>query len=189
MLPTADVDALVSGHHADPFSVLGMHTDPSGALWLRAMLPGAVEVAVHEVAPDSAEGKLVAALKLRHDSGLWEGKLARRKNRFDYRLQIKWADGSAGRYADAYAFGTLIPDDDLHFFGEGSHLRPFTMLGAHPMRANEVDGVRFSVWAPNARRVSVVGDFNGWDGRRHAMRLRHGEIGRASCRERVLMPV
>ena len=178
MLTTADVNALVSGRHTDPFSVLGMHSDSndtSGALWMRAMLPGAAEVAVFDAV---GEGKLVAALKLRHTDGLWEGKLARRKNRFDYRLQIKWADGSegptVGRYADAYAFAAMIPDDDLHFFGEGSHLRPFTMLGAHPMRANEVDGVRFGVWAPNAKRVSVVGDFNGWDGRRHPMRLRHG---------------
>ncbi len=195
MLPSADVEALVLGQHAEPFSVLGMHPDSSGALWLHAMLPGAVEVSVYDVnSVNNSHGKLVAALQLRHPDGLWEGKLARRKDRFDYRLHVKWADGAGGReqgknggqnlgqnvgqndnfYADAYAFGALIPADDLHFFGEGSHLRPFTMLGAHPMRVSHVDGVRFSVWAPNAKRVSVVGDFNGWDGRRHAMRLHHG---------------
>ena len=100
--------------------------------------------------------------------------MPRRKNRFDYRLNVRWDDGSEGRYADAYAFGALISDADLHYYGEGSHLRPFTMLGAHPMRVGEVDGVRFGVWAPNARRVSVVGDFNAWDGRRHMMRSRGG---------------
>jgi 1,4-alpha-glucan branching enzyme len=171
MLAPIDVEALVQTRHANPFAALGMHADANGALWVRAMLPGAQQVVVHEA---SGSGRRVAKLELRHDAGLWEGQLPQRKNRFDYRLQVRWADGSEGRYADAYSFGTLIPDDDLHFFGEGSHLRPFTMLGAHPMSAGGVDGVRFGVWAPNARRVSVVGDFNGWDGRRHAMRLRHG---------------
>jgi 1,4-alpha-glucan branching enzyme len=82
--------------------------------------------------------------------------------------------GEEGTYADAYAFGPLIAEDDLHFFGEGTHLRPYTFLGAHPMPVNEVEGTRFAVWAPNASRVSVVGDFNAWDGRRHAMRSRGG---------------
>ena len=171
MLANSDVQALVQTRHPDPFAVLGMHADDAGGLWVRAMLPGAQEVAAHEAA---GNGRRVAKLAQRDAGGLWEGLLPRRRNRFDYRLQVRWADGSEGRYADAYSFGTLIPDDDLHFFGEGSHLRPFTMLGAHPMSAGGVAGVRFGVWAPNARRVSVVGDFNGWDGRRHAMRLRHG---------------
>ena len=171
MLTPAEVQALVQGRHADPFALLGLHADTAGALWLRALLPGAVEVAVHEAKP---HGRRVAALLQRHPAGLWEGKIPRRRKRFDYRLQVRWQEGSQGRYADAYAFGPLIPDADLHYFGEGSHLRPFTMLGAHAMAAGGVDGVRFAVWAPNARRVSVVGDFNAWDGRRHAMRLRHG---------------
>ena len=75
---------------------------------------------------------------------------------------------------DADAFGPLVGDDDLHYFGEGTHLRPYTFLGAHPLRAQGVDGVRFAVWAPNAAAVSVVGDFNAWDGARHPMRSRGG---------------
>ncbi|MDH5331052.1 MAG: 1,4-alpha-glucan branching protein GlgB, partial [Aquincola sp.] len=93
---------------------------------------------------------------------------------FDYRLRVQWANGNAGTYADAYAFASQIADDDLHYFGEGSHLRPYTFLGAHPNMVDGVAGVRFSVWAPNAQRVSVVGDFNAWDGRRHPMRSRGG---------------
>ena len=170
MLSAADLDALVSGRHGDPFVVLGLHADAQGLLWLRAMLPGAAAVAVL----DAKTGKRVARLALRDEGGLWEASIPRRKNRFDYRLQVQWTAGGEGSYADAYAYNALIPDADLHFFGEGSHLRPFTMLGAHAMSIGDVDGVRFAVWAPNAMRVSVIGDFNAWDGRRHPMRWRGG---------------
>ncbi len=175
-LPDAEVEALVHAQHGDPFAVLGLHADASGALWIRAMLPQAAEVALLDAqgADDARMSRRIVTLKKRHPAGLWEAKVPRRKLRFDYRLQIRWDDGAHGSYADAYAFGTLIADADLHYFGEGSHLRPFTFLGAHPMRVGDVNGVRFTVWAPNARRVSVVGDFNAWDGRRHAMRVRHG---------------
>jgi 1,4-alpha-glucan branching enzyme len=170
MLSDDDVDALVQARHGDPFAVLGLHADPQGTLWVRAMLPGATAVSVL----DASKDRRLAALSLRHADGLWEGSIPRRRNRFEYRLQIRWADGHEQTCADPYSFGPVISDDDLHYFGEGSHLRPFTMLGAHPMSIGGVDGVRFGVWAPNARRVSVVGDFNGWDGRRHPMRLRLG---------------
>jgi 1,4-alpha-glucan branching enzyme len=176
MLSDADVQALVDARHGDPFSRLGLHADADGALWIRALLPRATDVVLHE-APHvggAVKGRRIVALELRHAEGLWEARVPRRKNRFDYRLAVRWDDGSEGRYADAYAFGPLIGDADLHYFGEGSHLRPFTMLGAHPSRVGEVDGVRFALWAPNARRVSVVGDFNAWDGRRHMMRSRGG---------------
>lgn len=169
MLADADVHALVNAAHGDPFAVLGQHVDAQGALWVRAMLPGARAV----VACD-AQGRKVADLALRDAAGLWEGLLPRRRQRFDHRLRVTWADGHTGLYADAYSHGPLLSDDELHYLGEGSHLRPYESLGAHPMALGGVDGVRFAVWAPNARRVSVVGSFNGWDGRRHPMRLRHG---------------
>ncbi len=174
-LPDADVQALVGARHADPFAVLGLHADATGALWVRAILPQAAEVALCSADTSSTEpAPRIVALKKRHAAGFWEAKVPRRKQRFDYRLQIRWDDGHTGTYADAYSFGTLIGEADLYYFGEGSHLRPFTFLGAHPLRVNHVDGVRFAVWAPNARRVSVVGDFNAWDGRRHPMRVHHG---------------
>jgi 1,4-alpha-glucan branching enzyme len=175
MLSDTDVDALVRARHADPFGVLGLHRAGDGSLWLRAMLPGADTVAVREA---GHTGRHVATLGLRHPAGLWEGLVPRRRNRFEYRLHIQWVDGHSSQLADAYSFGTLIADDDLHFLGEGTHLRPFEILGAHRITLGEdeqaVSGVRFAVWAPNARRVSVVGDFNGWDGRRHPMRQRGG---------------
>lgn len=170
MLAEADVAALVAAAHPDPFAALGLHADANGKLWLRAMLPGAARVTVL----DAASGKRAAELALRDPAGLWEGGIARRRKRFDYRLLVQWQDGGEGQYADAYAYGPLVSEDDLHFFGEGTHLRPHTFLGAHPVSVGAVSGVRFAVWAPNARRVSVVGDFNGWDGRRHPMRSRGG---------------
>ncbi|WP_088278939.1 1,4-alpha-glucan branching protein GlgB [Ideonella sp. A 288] len=174
MLSDADLHALLDARHGDPFSVLGLHADVDGALWVRALLPGATAVVVH----DAATGRRIAPLALRDGRGLFEGKLPRRRQRFDYRLQVAWADGHEGRYADAYAFGPLIADADLHYLGEGTHLRPFEVMGALPCTLGEgvhaVAGVRFAVWAPNARRVSVVGGFNGWDGRRHPMRSRGG---------------
>jgi len=174
MLSDAEVDALLGARCGDPFALLGLHADAEGTLWLRALLPGAGAVAVHEAAVGAEPGKRVATLALRHADGLWEGPIPRRKKRFDYRLHITWSDGREQTLADAFAYGAQIPDADLHYFGEGSHLRPFTMLGAHELQLGEVAGVRFAVWAPNARRVSVVGSFNGWDGRRHPMRLHHG---------------
>ena len=93
--------------------------------------------------------------------------------RFDYRLRVQWANGHVGEYADAYAFGPQLSDDAIWSLAQGEHPQPHHLLGAHPLRIDGVDGVRFAVWAPNARRVSVVGSFNDWDGRRHPMRLRH----------------
>ena len=176
MLSDNEVHALLQARHSDPFASLGLHADAQGALWIRALLPRATEVVLHESehGGGAVKGRRVVALEQRHPDGLWEAKVPRRKKRFDYRLNIRWDDGSEGRYADAYSFGTLIDDADLHFFGEGSHLRPFMMLGAHPMHVGAVDGVRFALWAPNAQRASVVGDFNAWDGRRHMMRSRGG---------------
>jgi len=170
MLQAADVAALVEARHGDPFAVLGLHAAAAGKLWVRAMLPGAASVRVL----DAGTGKRVAELSLRDAGGLWEAPIQRRKTRFDYRLAVQWAHGDEGVYADAYAFGALIADADLHFFGEGTHLRPYTFLGAHAMAVGDMDGVRFAVWAPNASRVSVIGDFNAWDGRRHPMRSRGG---------------
>ncbi len=170
MLADADVIALIEARHADPFSVLGLHADADGTLWVRALLPGAQAVAVL----DRKTARRVATLDLRHPDGLFEGAVPRRRNRFDYWLQVTWGDGGEGRYADAYAYPPLIDDTEIYYLGEGSHLRPYTVLGAHALEVDGVAGVRFALWAPNARRVSVVGDFNQWDGRRHPMRLRLG---------------
>jgi 1,4-alpha-glucan branching enzyme len=169
VISESDIEALIHGMHADPFSVLGLHADENGKWWLRAFLPGAISVSVM----DTDGKKTIANLALRHADGLFEACIPRRRKAFDYRLQIQWENNQQGIYADAYAFGPQLSDEQLHALRDGSHLQPYTLLGAHVITQNAIDGTRFTVWAPNAKRVSVVGSFNAWDGRRHAMRLRH----------------
>jgi 1,4-alpha-glucan branching enzyme len=179
MLDGAEVAALLAAHHADPFAALGMHADATGKLWVRALLPGAESVELL----DAASGKTLTNLLLRDDNAFFEARVPLRRKPFDYRLKVRWRNGRQGglsegtllegTYADAYAFGPQIDEADLAAFRDGREMRPQRFLGAHPRTIGGVDGVRFAVWAPNARRVSVVGDFNAWDGRRHPMRLRH----------------
>ncbi len=168
MLAQGDIAALLDARHADPFAVLGLHADADGKLWLRALLPGAESVEVL----DAANGRALTDL-LHHRDGFFEARVPLRRKRFDYRLRVRWQSGETGTYCDAYAFGPQLDEDQLADFRDGRELRPHAFLGAHPCAIAGIDGVRFAVWAPNARRVSVVGDFNGWDGRRHPMRLRH----------------
>jgi 1,4-alpha-glucan branching enzyme len=163
-LPEHEAAALVAGTHADPFSVLGVHG--SGAsLIARCVIEGAETVDVFTVLEKPA-GSLSAGSV----PGLFEGRLTVRK-----RQPVKYRARNAGGewwVADPYSFGPVLGPMDDYYIAEGSHLRLFDKLGAHPIRHEGADGVHFAVWAPNARRVSVVGDFNGWDGRRHVMRLR-----------------
>ncbi len=165
MLDDQDVQRICQGRHADPFGVLGPHVRADGSTWLAAFLPGAAQVVA--VAPGS--GEWLAALQPRDAAGLFEAALP---GRVDYRLQVIWADGHSALLDDPYRFGPVLGEIDAWLLGEGSHLRPFEILGATPRLHEGVAGCSFAVWAPNALRVSVVGDFNHWDGRRHPMRLR-----------------
>jgi len=163
-LDDAVIEAIVAGRHGDPFAVLGVHED-DGRLVARAFIDGADEVAAFTLA-----GKAAGTLERRHPGGFFEGKLRIRK-RQPLELRAR-NDIGAWSFADPYTFGPVLGPMDDYFIGEGSHLRLFDKLGAHPMRHEGADGVHFAVWAPNASRVSVVGDFNASDGRRHVMRLR-----------------
>ena len=166
---TADaIHAIVTGEHGDPFAVLGPHRDRDGALTVRAFVPGARAVAVSGGDNGTAWSEPLAA---RDPAGLWEGRLPAAVDARGYRLRITEADGRVSTVDDPYRFPATLSDFDLYLIGEGTHYRVHDKLGAHHAVLDGVAGVVFAVWAPNARRVSVVGDWNGWDGRVHAMRL------------------
>lgn len=160
-----DIEALISAQHRDPFAVLGPHPDGLGGQVIRAFLPGALSVKV--VARDSDE--VLGSLHGTDVAGLYAAHFDHTQ---PYRLRINWA-GAEQTSEDPYSFGPLLGEMDLYLFAEGNHRDLSSCLGAQVMSVDGVPGVRFAVWAPNARRVSVVGDFNIWDGRRHPMRLRH----------------
>ncbi|MDR3372175.1 MAG: 1,4-alpha-glucan branching protein GlgB [Ancalomicrobiaceae bacterium] len=161
----ADVALIVAARHKDPFSLLGPHAI-AGGLVIRAFVPGAKTL---EVIPDSAAPSL--GLTRIDDAGLFEGVLKGAALPFSYRLRAT-NSGGVWELRDAYAFGPVLGEVDDYLLIEGTHRTLYERLGAHPMRHEGVDGVAFAVWAPNATRVSVVGDFNGWDGRPHQMRKR-----------------
>ncbi|AUG99102.1 1,4-alpha-glucan branching enzyme [Prodigiosinella confusarubida] len=160
------IDLLFSGHYADPFAVLGMHETANG-LEVRALLPDASDV--HVV--DARNGHNVGQLICQDERGFFSAVIPRRKKRFSYRLSVIWRKETY-LIDDPYRFGPLLQDLDIWLLAEGRHLRPFERMGVHPETLDGVEGMRFAVWAPNAQRVSVVGNFNFWDGRRHPMRLR-----------------
>jgi 1,4-alpha-glucan branching enzyme len=157
--------AICEGRHGDPFAVLGPHGTQGDGPWVRCYLPHAREVLVVSgakawpLAPRAAEGF----------AGLFEGPTHARG---PYQLRVRWDGGGDSLLEDPYRFGTVLGEMDVWLLAEGTHLRPFEMLGATPRTMDGVAGTSFAVWAPNASRVSVVGDFNHWDGRRHPMRLR-----------------
>ncbi|KQR75929.1 1,4-alpha-glucan branching protein GlgB [Rhizobium sp. Leaf341] len=159
-----EVAAFIEGTHTNPFASLGPHMVGKDVV-VRCFLPGATHVSV-----ETLSGKDLGALALRHDAGFFEGMVGLRKAQ-PLRYRAENAGGS-WTVTDPYSFGPVLGPMDDYYIREGSHLRLFDKLGAHPVRHEGADGFHFAVWAPNARRVSVVGAFNAWDGRRHVMRLR-----------------
>ncbi|WP_306224346.1 1,4-alpha-glucan branching protein GlgB [Bosea beijingensis] len=162
-LDGATAGALQSGRLQDPFAILGPHQGPRGR-FLRVFVPGANSVAVET-------GAGTVRLRAAEPVGLFVGDI----EAGSYRLRISWPGGEQVT-EDPYGFGPLLGDLDLHLIGEGRHFELARALGANLDERDGVPGVRFAVWAPNAARVSVVGQFNAWDGRRHMMR-RRGESG------------
>ncbi|WP_147107079.1 1,4-alpha-glucan branching protein GlgB [Tateyamaria sp. syn59] len=160
-----DVDALLEARHDRPFDVLGVHKTGRAA-WCVALVPDAAEVVAvvgrKSIPLDRVEGPLFA------------GQVPNSK--FAHSLKARFSDGAEWSFYDPYRFGPVLTDVDQYLIGEGSHRQLWQALGAHVTELDGVAGTHFAVWAPNAVRVSVVGDFNVWDGRRHPMR-RMGETG------------
>ena len=166
-----DAAAIVSGTHPDPFSVLGLHRKADN--WVvSAFIPGAEFI---DVVAAKSSRKMATLSPVANAEGLFAGLAGRRKKPFAYRLRISNSVHNWTTH-DPYRFGPVLGELDEHLIGEGTHRRLWDILGAHVITHEGVEGTHFAVWAPNASRVSVVADCNGWDGRRHVMR-RRGQTG------------
>ncbi len=160
----AEVARVVQLRHPEPHAVLGIHPDGDGVI-IRALRPDAEKVIV---LPDEGGG---AQVPMTHrQGGVWEARVNGRKEVFTYRLEVHYPHNRVFTLRDPYAFLPTLGELDLHLIGEGRHERLWEKLGARPIHHGGQGGVAFSVWAPTADGVSVVGDFNGWDGRLHPMR-------------------
>lgn len=160
----SNFERIAQARHSDPFAVLGRHM-ADGRVVVRAYLPSASEVTL-------AEGNQPMHRLSESDLFEWEGTIESLPER--YRLIWRDADHREHIAYDPYSFPPQLSDFDLHLFGEGKHWHAYRFMGAHPHEVDGVTGTLFAVWAPNAERVSVVGEFNQWDGRRHPMRSRGG---------------
>ena len=166
-----EVEAIVGGYHGDPFRILGPHavnSRSSSSEWeIRAFLPQAQSV---EVLYNGA----VEPMKNLESQGVFRARIVCDPR--PYRLRLKLWNGDCVEQEDPYCFPPLLTDFELHLHGEGTHYEAYNTFGAHLMEYEGVEGVRFAVWAPNAETVSVIGEFNEWDTRRHPMRQRDGGV-------------
>ena len=158
-----EVDALVQGIHNNPHHILGMH-ECIDDLYINAYLPGAKVVNAIEVST-----KKKYTLVSERVPGFFSV-VIKDKKPFEYKLNVRFDNGDEVTYFDPYVFEPVIDPIDISLCNEGKHYSIYGKMGAHPMTVDGVEGVLFAVWAPNADRVSVVGNFNNWDGRRHPMR-------------------
>jgi len=161
--PREAIAALLTGGHDDPFSLLGVFPAPRGS-FARTWIPGADSAQAY-----SLDGAILGMLTRVNDAGLFEGKLKRKAQPVRYKAR---GGGAEWWVTDAYSFGPVLGPVDDFLMNQGSHLRLFDKLGAHHIEHEGASGVHFALWAPNARRVSIVGPFNDWDSRRHVMRKR-----------------
>ena len=177
-----EIDALVSGAHQNPHRILGLHETDSGAV-VRTYRPDAERMEVVLDSGDSVVGERIA------DAGIFEAHLEKPVAATDYRLRVTYPHGNSFDLRDPYAFWPTLGDIDLHLAGEGRHEELWRRMGARVITVDGVSGTAFAVWAPNAKGLRVVGDFNSWDGRLHPMRLLGGgiwelfvpEIGDGTC--------
>src|SRR5580704_1213469 len=171
MTQLENVGRLVAGRHENPFEVLGPHEVVEGgrrAVAVRAFLPHSTQAWVIDPAHQGA----ARPMRRIHPAGLYEAICPLADNRTTDRYQLQFADerGNRATMHDPYSFPQLLSEYDLFLLNEGTHWKSYEKLGAQLRTIDGIDGVNFAVWAPNATSVSLVGDFNQWDGRRHPMR-------------------
>jgi 1,4-alpha-glucan branching enzyme len=160
---SSDLEQLVRREHSDPHQVLGAHATPGGVV-VRALRPAA-----HSITLLLKDGT-TAALEPIHPGGVFEGEIDGASLPLRYRLRVDYGPAGTFEIQDPYAFTPTLGELDIHLIGEGRHERLYELLGSHITEHDGVAGTAFAVWAPAARAVSVVGDFNSWDGRLHPMR-------------------
>jgi 1,4-alpha-glucan branching enzyme len=168
------INALLGGRNADPFGLLGPHPVPGG--WaIRFLIPWAAEASIVLKNPAHSPAKIADAVKIRPEGFFevtWPSDQPNAPEPTSYRIQGRTHHGETFEIFDPYAFPFLLTDFDLHLMSEGRHYDTYEKLGAHLHTVAGVAGTHFAVWAPGARRVSVVGTMNGWDGRVHPLRPR-----------------
>jgi 1,4-alpha-glucan branching enzyme len=168
--PLEEIESILKAEHQDPFHILGAHVaewEDKPVVAIRCFLPGAEQVWVLR---DSG----VFLSQRIHEDGFFEAVFPNETQIFRYRLRARYGEDNEPEFEDPYRFSPVLSDFDLYLLGEGKHYKSYEKLGAHVMELEGIPGVAFAVWAPNARRVSVVGNFNNWDGHRHPMRVRGG---------------
>jgi 1,4-alpha-glucan branching enzyme len=162
-----DVARICNGEHHDPFSVLGLHVSAQEQQSIRAYLPGALSVE----AIRCGSGEVIAKLNQVHGTSFFYADLEALLKE-PYQFNVSWGQGTTSVIHDPYRFPAILSELDVWLLKEGTHLRPYEVLGANQATIEGVTGIRFAVWAPNASRVSVVGNFNAWNGSQHPMRCR-----------------
>ena len=165
-----DVVKVINTESHDPYSVLGLHpvkSEQAGEqhFAVRVFFPNAKSVNII-ILHDGSTYKM----KKLHENGFFEVIIKDKKELFAYKIEVMDFAGKTFQTYDPYCFLPVLTDFDLHLFKEGNHHKIFEKLGAHIMTINSITGTLFAVWAPCAKRVSVIGDFNQWDGRSHQMR-------------------
>jgi 1,4-alpha-glucan branching enzyme len=162
-LPPDELNSFLSGTHSDPFRILGPHR-MGDDLAIRVFRPDARKIDIVQNGQKPIEAEKI------HRDGFFQAQVANATRDLDYYLRVTNWDGSQYAMRDPYQYGPIMGEVDLHLFSEGQHWQLYEKFGAHLRKVGDTAGVYFAVWAPNAQRVSVVGDFNGWDGRVNPMR-------------------
>jgi len=160
-----EIDRVLDSDHHDPFQVLGLHfiTEKPKAVLVRTFQPHAESVKI-------ITGNTKSYLYKMRQEGLFEIVLHENQEPFSYQLEATYFNGTSHVFDDPYRFLPQFSDMDMYLFNSGTHYQLYEKMGAHPATIYDVKGTVFREWAPSARRVSVLGEFNTWDGRVHQMR-------------------
>ena len=152
-----ELNELLNSEHRDPHHILGIHSNGSDNYYINVLQPCAKAIDILDIDND-----IKYSMEKIREEGFFTVEVP---NNINYKLLITGYTNNNWEMYDPYAFKPVLTDLDLYLFGQGTHYDIYNKLGAHPMEIDGIEGVHFAVWAPNAKRVSVIGDFSNWDGR------------------------